>query len=124
MKYAILAALFCTSLYAQSNLTPAEKEMVELGRKAADEPQGQMASKRMQDRMQAEMGTDEETRNCKYDLVGANIPTESVVEKSPLDLEACKSRALKTLQENPLNYTKVLVKHPALKKWVVIEKKR
>lgn len=122
----MFSLLFSFQALAQNSLTPSEREMIEIARKAADQPPKSMASEKLRNRMQSEMGDDFsafEVGKCRYELVGANIPTESTTEKNEMDFEECSKKAKRALKESPQNFTKVLIKHKSQEEWVILEKR-
>jgi hypothetical protein len=124
MKFFLVLCCLSLSTFAQESLTPAEKEMVELGRRAADQKPLQMASKGLQDRMQSEVGDEPQGETkCHYELVGTLIPTDSIVLKKSMTLEDCKQSARGALNTSE-GYDKALIQHSAHPEWIVLEKKK
>ena len=127
MKHILLVSMLMSfPVFAQNSLTPSEKEMIEYARKASELPPTNMASPKLRDRMQSEMGDDFsafDVGKCRYELVGVNIPTETMTEKGEMDFEDCQKKAKRALKESPQHFTKVLIRHKAREEWVIVEKK-
>lgn len=87
----------------------------------AGEP-GKRAS--FQERVDSEFGIFEnpEIGNCKYELIGTELPVELIYEDEKMDFEKCKERGRKTLYKDKRGFTKVLIKHQSRDKWIVVEK--
>lgn len=122
-KLILLLSLVSLAGWAQE-LTETEKEMVEVGRKTMGEKPGTQASPGLQARMQAEAGVFTDEVDCKFDLVGTDMLTETTVEKEALDMDACKKKAMTALKASHKNFRKVVIKHKSSPKEIVIPRKK
>ena len=120
----MITLLITVPTFAQEELTETEKEMVEAGRQAAKE-NGPEASEGLKARMQAEAGifADDEA-DCKFDLVGTDMLTETVVEKGAVTMDGCRKKAAAALNAGHKNFSKVIVKHKSSTKEIVIPRKK